>query len=154
MKRLPIATGMALATVVLFTSLASARVTFNIEIQPQLVPVPGLPVYYAPELPQNYFSFGGQYYLFSDGVWYVAPTFRGPWVFLPLANVPPPLLSVPVEFYRAPIHGWRRGGPPPWARHREEFREHEERERRAFEREREEHRRFEHERGEHREERR
>ena len=140
MKRLPIVTGMALAMVVLFTSLASARVSINIQVQPQLVPVPGLPVYYAPALPHNYFSYGAQYYLFSGGVWYVAPTFRGPWTFLPLASVPPPLLSVPVEFYRAPLRGWHRGGPPPWTRHREKYRKREERERRAFERERGEHR--------------
>ncbi len=140
MKRLPFVTGMALALVVLCASLASAQVSINIEVEPRLVPVPGAPVYYAPELLHNVFRLEGRYYLFSEGVWYVAPTYRGPWAFVPLVSVPLPLLSVPVDYYRAPLYGWRRGGPPPWARHREEYREREARARREWEHERRERR--------------
>lgn len=140
MKRLCIGTGIVLAMVLLFTPLAGASISINIQVRPQLVLLPGVPVYYAPELPYNFFFYAGRYYVFIDGVWYVGPTYRGPWVFLPLVGVPQPILLVPVEYYRVPIPGWHRGGPPPWARHRVEFREREERARREFERERREHR--------------
>lgn len=140
MKRLSVVAGIALALVLLVTPLAGAYVSISIEIQPRLVVVPGVPVYYAPELPYNYFFYAGQYYVFINGVWYVGPTFRGPWVFLPLVSVPQPILVVPVEYYVVPVAGWHRGGPPPWARHRVEFREREERARQEFERDRREHR--------------
>ncbi len=106
---------------------AEARVgiTINIGPPPQLVVVPGTPVFYAPALPYNYFVYGGQYYLFANGAWFFAPAYNGPWAPIAVEYVPRPILSVPVRYYPAPPPHWKHKGPPPWApawghrRHRE-----------------------------------
>lgn len=96
---------------------ASTDVHIGIQIgaPPQLVVVPGTPVYYAPALPHNYFYYGGQYYLFSNDTWYFAPTYNGPWAAIAVEFVPRPILAVPVPYYKAPPGHWKRHGPPPWA---------------------------------------
>ena len=87
----------------------------NLPAPPQMAPVPGFPVYSAPALPYNYFMYGNVYYLFLNDQWYYAPTYNGPWTMITVAQVPPPILAVPVEYYRSPPGHWRRPGPPPWA---------------------------------------
>ena len=82
---------------------------------PQFAVVPGTPVYYAPTLPQNYFFYGGQYYLFQEETWYSARGTTGGWIVIALEAVPQPILRVPVEYYKRPPGHWKRGGPPPWA---------------------------------------
>ena len=37
---------------------------------PQLVPIPGYPVYHAPQLDSNYFLYDGMYSDFDQGDWY------------------------------------------------------------------------------------
>src|SRR5207249_4139709 len=103
------------------TGAAQAQVSVNIGINlptpPSLVIVPGTPVAYAPAVPANYFFYGGQYYVFSSNAWYVGPRFNGPWVVVPPAYVPLPILSVPVRYYRVappPWKQWRREAPPRW----------------------------------------
>ena len=81
---------------------AGLNIDFNLIAQPQLVVVPGTPVAYAPAVPANYFFYNGQYYLFTDGGWFVAGGYNGPWLALSPAYVPGPLLTVPVRYYRAP----------------------------------------------------
>jgi len=78
----------------------SVNVRVNLVAPPQLVVVPGTPVAYAPAVPANYFFYGGQYYVFTNGVWYLAPAYNGPWVVLAPQYVPRPLLAVPVSYYR------------------------------------------------------
>lgn len=84
---------------------------------PQLVLVPRTPVYYAPALPYNSFFYGGQHYLFHDGRWFFAPSYNGPWAAIAVEFVPPPILRVPVGYYRVRPPHWKRHkhGPPPWA---------------------------------------
>ncbi len=67
---------------------------------PQMVVVPGLPVYRAPEVNGNYFYYSGQYYLEQDGVWFAALRYNGPWVVV--RQVPAPVLAVPVTYYKMP----------------------------------------------------
>lgn len=107
-------------------SLTHAQVNINIGIDlprpPALVIIPRTPVAYAPAVPANIFFYGGQYYVFADHVWYVGPTYQGPWAGVALEHVPPPILAVPVRYYRAPPPAWkhwRRGAPPPWEAVRE-----------------------------------
>jgi hypothetical protein len=89
-----------------------------VEAPPPLVVVPGSPVYYAPQLPYNYFYYSGRYYTFHDGAWFSSVSFAGPWGFVSLHHVPPPLLAVPVRYYRVPPAHWHKHhGPPPWAGH-------------------------------------
>src|SRR5262249_36168778 len=61
---------------------------------PSLVVIPGTPVSYAPSAPVNYFSFGGRFYTFHNRAWFSATVFNGPWVYVPVAEVPPPVLAV------------------------------------------------------------
>ncbi len=69
---------------------------------PQLVVVPGSAVYYAPNASINFFVYGGQYYSFHEGGWFVATTHGGPWSAVARERVPQPVLAVPVTYYRIP----------------------------------------------------
>ena len=69
---------------------------------PQLVVVPGSPVYYAPGASINFFAYGGRYYSFHEGAWFVATTHGGPWVTIAPGHVPQPVLAVPVAYYKVP----------------------------------------------------
>jgi hypothetical protein len=113
--------GLVALAIVLSAGLAQAAVHINIGINvpgpPQLVAIPGAPVLYAPEVPTNYFFYGGRYYVFTNGVWYVSRGYNGPWAALGPQYVPAPLLSVPVQYYHAPPvawRQWRREEPPRW----------------------------------------
>ncbi len=112
----------AVAAAGLLPATARAGTDIHIGIQigapPQLVVVPGTPVYYAPQLPYNYFHYGGQYYLFHNDAWFFAATYNGPWAPIAVEYVPPPILRVPVAYYRVPPGHWKehhKHGPPPWA---------------------------------------
>ena len=87
-----------------------------------VVAAPGPPVYYAPNLPYNYFVYGNIYYLYRDARWFRARHYDGPWTAIAIAQVPRPVLAVPVEHYRNRPERWAHHGPPPWAGERE--REH------------------------------
>jgi hypothetical protein len=82
---------------------------------PQLVVVAGTPVYYAPDLPGDFFFYKGRYYTVVNGVWSMAPAYNGPWVVIQMGQVPPPVLTVPVEYYKIPPGHLKPKGPPPWA---------------------------------------
>jgi hypothetical protein len=73
---------------------------------PRVVVVPGSPVYYAPDANVNLFVYGGRYYTFHQGAWFVGPKHSGPWTFVAVERVPAPVVAVPVKYYRvAPGHG-------------------------------------------------
>src|SRR5262245_28347252 len=88
-----------------------------VDVPPRLVLIPGAPVYYAPALPYNYFFHAGKYYVFHGSQWFYAPTYNGPWAVIAAQRVPPPVLQVPVAYYRVPPGHWQQHGPPPWAGH-------------------------------------
>src|SRR5512136_2848469 len=91
----------------------SATFGLNIGAPPPLVAVPGLPVYQAPSVPDNYFVYQGYYYLYHVDTWYYSPHYNGPWMALMLHQVPGPLLAVPVPYYPQPPPAWKTHGPPP-----------------------------------------
>lgn len=93
----------------------NVSIGINLGAPPKLVAIPGTPVYHAPALAYNYFSYGGHYYLFRDGAWFRASAYSGPWVSIAVGTVPPPILHVPVEYYKNPPGHWKKKGPPPWA---------------------------------------
>lgn len=106
------------------TSLGHAQVSVNIGINlpapPELVPVPATPVMYAPSVGANYFFYGGDYFVFTNGVWYVSPRHNGPWTLVAPEFIPRPILIVPVQYYRVPPpawRGWRRDAAPRWEPH-------------------------------------
>jgi hypothetical protein len=93
----------------------SVRPPIVITTPPQLVVVPGTSVYYAPEIPANFFFYKGRYYSAVNNIWSRAPAYNGPWVVIQIGQVPPPILSVPVEYYKIPPGQLKKKGPPPWA---------------------------------------
>ena len=125
LRTLTFAVGLALMSVPMETAsaenvsigISTPGMTFglNIGAPPPLVAVPGLPVYQAPSVPDNYFVYGGYYYLFHGGTWYYSHRYNGPWVALVMHQVPRPILEVPVRYYKKPPSHWKKHGPPPWA---------------------------------------
>ena len=82
---------------------------------PQLVVVPGTPVYYAPDVSANLFFYQGRYYTVANGVWSRAPAYSGPWAVIQIGHLPAPVVAVPVEYYKIPPGQLKKHGPPPWA---------------------------------------
>jgi hypothetical protein len=96
-------------------STPSATFGLNIGQPPPLVAVPGVPVYQAPSVPDNYFVYQGVYYLYHGGAWHYSRHYNGPWMALRMHQVPQPILAVPVPYYKKPPAHWKKHGPPPWA---------------------------------------
>lgn len=91
---------------------------YVVQAPPQLVVVPGTPVYYAPSLSFNFFAYGGRYYTHYNGGWFMATAYGDPWNYVAVPSVPRPVLGVPVSYYKIPPgHMKGRGGPPRWAGH-------------------------------------
>lgn len=122
MLRRIIVSAVVLVALVGAAGTAQSQVSVNIGINlpgpPALVVVPETPVMYAPSVGANYFFYGGQYFVFTSGAWYVGAGHNGPWMVLAPEFVPRPILAVPVRYYRVAPGEWRhakREGPPPWA---------------------------------------
>lgn len=58
---------------------ANLSIGINLPVYPQLVRVPGYPVYYAPDLNSNYFFYDGYYWVYQDDYWYQSDWYNGPW---------------------------------------------------------------------------
>ena len=110
----------------LLCSIAPAQAQFSISIgvdlpyYPQLVRVPGYPVYYAPQLNSNYFFYDGLYWVFANDTWYASTWYNGPWEAVAPDYVPLYVLRVPVRYYRRPpvyFRGWGYNAPPRWGDH-------------------------------------
>ena len=96
------------------------NIGINMPAYPRLVPVPGYPVYYDPDVDANYFFYDGLYWVFQDGRWYASSWYDGPWRLVDPYDVPVFLLRIPVRYYRRPpvfFHGWRSDRPPHWGEH-------------------------------------
>jgi hypothetical protein len=79
-----------------------------LEAPPRVVAVPAVPgVLYAPDVSFNFFVYGGRYWTWHDGGWFAAPSYGGPWAYVPAAGVPRPVVVVPARYYKV---------PPRWAR--------------------------------------
>lgn len=99
---------------------AEVNIDINLSVFPELAPVPGYPVYYAPRVDSNYFFYDGMYWVYADDDWYASSWYNGPWERVAPDFVPLFILRVPVRYYRhAPVYfrGWRRDAPPRWDRH-------------------------------------
>ncbi|MES1196695.1 MAG: hypothetical protein ABUL58_07110, partial [Steroidobacter sp.] len=105
---------------------ANAQVSVGINIgvsvpeYPNLVPVPGYPVYYDPDLDSNYFFYDGQYWVYSNDNWYSSDWYNGPWQQVEPDYVPLFVLRVPVRYYRRPpayFNGWGPDTAPHWGQH-------------------------------------
>ncbi|HBA89020.1 MAG TPA: hypothetical protein DCZ75_13875 [Geobacter sp.] len=100
--------------------LPNVSIGINLPLFPELVPVPGYPVYYAPGIDGNYFFYDGMYWVYQNDNWYASSWYNGPWGFVDPAVVPLFVLRVPVSYYRQPpvyFGGWQRDRAPRWGDH-------------------------------------
>jgi len=100
--------------------LPGVSIGINLPVYPQLVPVPGYPVYYAPQVNSNYFFYDGLYWVYQRDNWYASSWYNGPWGLVSPNAVPLYVLRVPVRYYRQPpayFRGWRSDAPPRWDEH-------------------------------------
>jgi len=110
----------ALAQVSIGIGLPGVSIGINLPLYPELVPVPGYPVYYAPRLNSNYFFYDGMYWVYQGDSWYASSWYNGPWGLVAPGVVPLYVLRIPVRYYRAPpayFRGWRPDAPPRWGQH-------------------------------------
>jgi hypothetical protein len=92
----------------------------NLPLYPELVPMPGYPVYYAPEVNANYFFYDGMYWVYLDDNWYASSWYNGPWEWVEPQRVPLFVLRIPVRYYLQPpvyFSGWQSNAPPRWEQH-------------------------------------
>lgn len=118
MHRATLATAFAAIMACSAPSSADVQVGIHIDVPPppvvtfaappRLVVVPGVPhVHYAPDVSVNFFSYGGRYYTYDDGNWFVARGTDGPWGYVEQRYVPAPVLRVPSRYYVSGGH-WDR----------------------------------------------
>ncbi|MGE5028134.1 MAG: hypothetical protein ACM3JK_06640 [Betaproteobacteria bacterium] len=100
--------------------LPGVSIGINFPAYPRLVPVPGYPVYYAPQANLNFFFYDGLYWVFQGDNWYASSWYNGPWDLVEPEYVPLFILRIPVRYYRHPptyFRGWRADAPPHWGEH-------------------------------------
>jgi hypothetical protein len=100
--------------------LPGVSIGINLPVYPQLVPVPGYPVYYAPQVSSNYFFYDGMYWVYQRDSWYASSWYNGPWGLVAPEAVPLFVLRIPVRYYRQPpvyFRGWQADAPPRWGEH-------------------------------------
>ncbi|MEP6998343.1 MAG: hypothetical protein ABI900_11875 [Betaproteobacteria bacterium] len=92
----------------------------NMPVYPDLVRVPGYPVYYDPRANYNYFFYDGLYWVFEGDNWYSSSWYNGPWYGVDPYDVPLYVLRVPVRYYYQPpiyFRGWYADAAPRWGEH-------------------------------------
>jgi len=99
---------------------STASIGVEVAEYPNLVQVPGYPVYYAQGLPANYFFYDGMFWSFGGESWHSSIWYNGPWATVGPEFVPLFVLRVPVSFYGQPplfFHGWQANASPLWGEH-------------------------------------
>jgi len=110
----------AAAQVSIGIGMPSVSIGINLPLFPQLVVVPGYPVYYAPQVDANYFFYDGMYWVYQNDNWYASSWYNGPWGIVQPYYVPLYILRIPVSYYRQPplyFRGWQSNAPPRWGQH-------------------------------------
>ncbi len=110
----------AIAQVSIGIGFPGVSIGINLPVYPELVLVPGYPVYYAPRLNSNFFFYDGMYWVYQDDDWYASAWYNGPWSLVDPQYVPLFVLRIPVRYYRVQppyFRGWRADAPPRWGEH-------------------------------------
>jgi hypothetical protein len=92
----------------------------SVAAYPELVVVPGYPVYYDPRGNSNYFYYDGLFWVCQGDNWYASSWYDGPWQSVGPQSVPLFVLRVPVRYYQRPpvyFRGWRGDVAPRWGEH-------------------------------------
>jgi hypothetical protein len=100
--------------------LPNVSIGINLPLYPELVVMPGYPVYYAPQVDANYFFYDGMYWVYQNDNWYASSWYNGPWGIVQPYYVPLFILRIPVSYYRQPpayFRGWQSNAPPRWGQH-------------------------------------
>lgn len=101
-------------------AMPGVNIGINVPSYPELVRVPGYPVYYSPRMSANFFFYDGMYWVYQNDEWYSSTWYNGPWAMVAPEYVPVYVLRVPVRYYRAPptyFGGWRADAAPRWDEH-------------------------------------
>jgi hypothetical protein len=101
-------------------NMPSVSIGFSQPHYPELVAVPGYPVYYDPTASSNYFFYDGLYWVYEGDSWYASDWYDGPWALVQPHAVPVFILRIPVGYYRHPptyFQGWQRDSAPRWGEH-------------------------------------
>jgi len=53
------------------------NIGINMPVYPQLVLIPGYPVYYDPQVNSNYFFYDGMYWIYQGDNWYASTWYNG-----------------------------------------------------------------------------
>jgi hypothetical protein len=69
---------------------------------PAIVLVPGTQVYTVPSASFNVFVYGGRYYSYHHGSWFVAQRHGTPWTAVAVDTVPVAVRSVPAKHWKTP----------------------------------------------------
>jgi hypothetical protein len=110
----------AQAQISLGVAIPGVSIGVHVAEYPELVQVPGYPVYYDPRASTNYFFYDGMYWVYQGDTWYASSWYDGPWQAVGPERVPLFVLRVPVRYYRRPpvyFHAWREDAPPRWGEH-------------------------------------
>ena len=68
----------AIAQVSIGIGLPNLNIGINLPLYPQFEQVQGYPVYYAPQVPSNYFFCDGMYWVYQSDNWYASSWYNGP----------------------------------------------------------------------------
>ena len=85
MIRVAILRAIVVLSAILVTTVAGVQAQVRVDIgihlpaPPAFVVIPGMPVYYAPQTPENVFFYGHQYWAFQGGGWYFGQSWRLVW---------------------------------------------------------------------------
>lgn len=113
----PVSPALAQISVGVGVAVPGVQLGIDVPVYPELLRIPGYPVYFAPNADANYFFCDGAYWLFVNDGWYMSTWYNGPWHAVAPASVPYFVLRVPVAYYRRPppyFHAYRRDAPPRW----------------------------------------
>ena len=72
----------------LTSAIAQVSIGIHVQLFPDLVRVPGYPVYYAPGLRTNFFFYDGLYWVLVGDDWYMSSWYNGPWYWADPVAVP------------------------------------------------------------------
>ena len=78
--------------------------------EPRVLVVPGSTVYVVDDrrIDYDFFRYGVYWYVFNDGYWYRARSYRGPFSVIAVKYVPRSIINVPAKHWKHHPHG----GPP------------------------------------------
>ncbi len=110
----------ALSEVSVTVAIPGVSIGIDQPAYPELMPIPGYPVYYAPQAHANLFFYDGLYWVYHDDRWLSSAWYNGPWDLVDPYYVPLFVLRVPVRYYIYPppyFHGWVNWAPPRWDIH-------------------------------------